>query len=226
MAETHKGVWWSGSINEITVADPVPLASARLFKYVSDAIWERRPENLHVPFWDVGTNITKNTVKQIVNWTVDDIDPRLKVANRWHGLRLAGTHNLHAMVPAISLRELSAVSVGTYNWDTPERSVDIDGTSRDVTFIDGHMDYDRQLELKLHFNFTPAYLVASYAMRRRESSQDHPIGLRLSAYHSELAETDYGGTSLHSVSLTPEQETTMLKMFASIGDIDLKHFEQ
>lgn len=226
MAKTHNGVWGFGAQNEITVTDPEPLVSARLFKCVSDAIWERRPGKLRSPVWDVGSDMPMSTVDQVVNLTVGNIDTRLKIAGRQRGLTLPGLRNVHAIVPATKLRELSAASVMTTNWDAPERIIDIDGKPRYVTFTDGHMDYDRQLELRLQFDFPPSYLMVSYAMRRCEDSQDCPTNLHLGAYYSDLAEVEYNGSALHSAPLTPEQETTMIKMFALIGGISIEHFEE
>lgn len=229
MAETHRGVWGRKN-REIVLEDPEPLASARLFKHVSDGIWASRPKRpqhyLQLPSWSVVSAVPPDEVAATLNWTLGEIDEGLVVVGGQRSLKLSGMRSQRAIVPGRDLRSPSLATMATFNRDEPQRAVTIDGQPRYVRFMDGHRDYVRQLELKLHYQSSAARVVVAYSMWRYQQEQDMPTSLTAGAWYSEFAETGYDSEPIRSVELTSDQETSVLKIMAMAGGIGLEHFEE
>jgi hypothetical protein len=225
VAETHRGVWGRKN-REIVLEDPEPVASARLFKHVSDGIWASRPRQFRLPFWSVVSVIPPNEVAATLNWTVSEIDESLVVGGGQRSLELSGMRSERAIVPGFRLRNPTSAAMVTFNRDEPQRAVIVNGQPRYVKFVDGHQDYARELDLKLNYEFGSEQAVISYSMWRHQQVQDLPISLMASVRYNDFAETGYESEPICSVELTPEQETSVLKIMAMVGGISLEHFEE
>lgn len=224
MAETHEVELPDNQ--RLTVEDPEPLRSARLFKFVSDALWSRRPVGYDWLTFGTNTVLPDPEALALVHETVAGIDTTLVPALSKKNLKLIGSYGEKVLIPRSELQVPSQISVNTMNWDERfgYRQLMVDGERTYGAFVDGHVDYARQLSVNLHFDVDKANLTTSYVMQRYQDGQADPTTLNNSVWYSAFAESGYEGNSYGSTELTEAQEITMLEAIAKIGGISLEGF--
>ncbi|HVX24649.1 MAG TPA: hypothetical protein VG992_04920 [Candidatus Saccharimonadales bacterium] len=223
MAEVHR-VRVNGQ--ETTLEDPEPLASAVLYKQLTDQLWEHnRPSN---PDW-------ASTMARIVTplpeaWAATaemlaDIDDRLDLTKRAGGLALRGPWNDEVVFPAEQLQEPKAAGIEVFRWDPRFDGRVIDEKFTYADFIDGHRDYSRELSLRFHFdvqhNDRSGSLNLGFPIQRSQARQDQTVSMSSHVWYSGFAETGYEGNSQVFVDLSEAQEIAMLQLIAKLGDITL-----
>lgn len=212
----------------ISVEEPEPLASAVLFKAVSDKIWERRT-NEHLTFVDAPLEASPIEARDRLNDTLRSIDESLVIAGAGKAIDLGVPYpgEEPVVIAAEALHEPIRARVGTYNWDAQGgtwRFVEIDGERQGAEFIDGHLDYQRELYAKLRFSAPGQQgirTVLTYAMQRYQMGQAGTTKLHINIWDSRFAETGYEGHPRGSVELTEAKELTMLETIKTLGGITL-----
>lgn len=229
MTEIHKAklVFEKGK-PKIDVVDEEPLRSARLFTYVSDQIWERRPRNHTWADYSVSAVVPPEEAFALANETAGGIDPRLVLARSVINLgKYRSDAEPDVIIPSDTLLVPEAAWVDTFNWDARNtgRIVKRNGKNLYAQFVDGHRDYSRELGVHFRFKWDKSIVALKYVMQRAQDYQGEPTDLSAGVWYSGFAETGYESDIMHDIELTEEQETAMLTVMARIGGIALDSFE-
>ncbi|HSW36783.1 MAG TPA: hypothetical protein VLG37_00235 [Candidatus Saccharimonadales bacterium] len=206
------------------IEDSEPLESAKLFKHISDAVWERRPSNHPLNFIRIPVLTEPGNAMAEATATMEHIDRRLIIGTAATGLHLTGPWGQKVVIKPSVLEQPQASAVETFVWDdlNTGRLLELNGERKFAKFTDQHRDYSR--ELSLGFWFDPdngSTLSLSYVMQRSQVGQDKPTEISLRHWYSDFAESGYEGNSRFSRRLTVEQETKVLELFAKLGGIAL-----
>ncbi len=217
---------------QVSIPDPEALASAQLYKRISDDIWRKKSSgSKDSVVATVESVLESSEARDAINDVVRPIDSRLVVSGIDKALHLGGMwpSQKAKLSPKFLSRPLAA-EVSTTNWDSrygKRRDVEVNGQHLIAKFVDRHTDYSRELFARLYFgdeDSVKAFL--EYSIQRNQAAQGSLTELWLTAWHYTLADTGYEGNRLHHVGLTEEQEISVLKLFQSIGGITLEESAQ
>lgn len=225
MAETHQAELFDNPGQIVTITDPDPLESARLFKFVSDRVWGRDEDNrMSVRY--TPSVVPANEALVMLNDVISEIGQHLIVAGGDSDLKLLGGRNEEVEITQNVLATPEDASLETFNWDEQwtYRPITVDGERTFAQFTDGHFDYARELAAGFHFRPAGEALVVRYVMQRYQYGQDSTTELYTHVWHSRFAETGYEGNALDSQELTEAQEIAVLNVFAHIGGIATEGF--
>lgn len=227
MAETHEAEIRNDNNRKIIIEDLEPLRSAKLFKYVSDAVWSRKPEDDEWAIFGVKSNIPPQDALENINEIVAKIDSQLVLAGNSKDMTLSGPRGESVTIPARELVRPNSVSLTTYIWDEryTGRSIESDGKFVYAHFTDGHVDYARELRTNYKFTTELGQFAVSYVMQRRQYDQAYTTDLHANVWFSGFAETGYEGATLNTIELTEARETDVLNLYATIGGVSLEEFE-
>lgn len=227
MVETHQAeIDRDGSKTVVTLTDPTPLRSAKLFRFVSDKVWEQRPDNDRWAMFGIEAAMPAPEALTAINKVIGAIDEKLVIAGGSKDLNIGGGRGERARISKKTLAAPEAAYLETYNWDSRwnGRSVKIDGERHYAEFTDGHLDYARELSAGFVFSPKGNRLAVSYGMQRYQYGQAEPTRIFSHVWYSRFAETGYEGNAQHFTELTVAQETDVLKVFADIGGISTKGY--
>lgn len=216
----------TGEVIEIEEAEP--LASAVLFKTVSDKIWEHHT-NEHLTFVDAPLESSPIEARDRLNNVLRSIDDNLVIAGGDKAVDLGTPYpgEEPIVIEAEDLREPIKARVGTYNWDARGgawRFVELEGERQGVEFIGDHRDYQRELYAKFGFSAPGRQgirTVLTYAIQRYQWAQAGTTNLYVNVWDSRFAETGYEGHPKGSVELTEAQELAVLETMKTLGGITL-----
>lgn len=215
-----------GTDEYLTIADAVPVESAKLFWDLSDSIWAHKPSATELTAHSVASALPPLEARDTLNRALGSISERLVVSGLGKSVKLHSDWPRRTITLGPNILDSpQTVSIGTFNWDErmTTRQVTVNGETKGAVFTDGHKD--RYRELFASFSYTddlgyPAHL--TYAMQRAQSWQDSSTELTANMWHSSLGDTGHeDGTQLEQVSLTIEQELRVLRAFRAIGGVAL-----
>lgn len=227
MPVIHEAVLTTRNDEPFTVLDYEPLESAKLFKAISDKIWEGHPDASILADWGVEATIDPEEAIGRVTGLLADINPDLVIPSGDQNLRLSGSYSRSLTLPSQLFLEPSQARIKTANWDSQfglTRHVEVNGRRESARFTDGHQDYARDLSAKFIFDIDGEDIVLSYSMQRWQHRQDLNTRILGKIWYSGFAEQGYGGKQFGSIELSEQQEVSLLESFATIGGISLSGF--
>jgi hypothetical protein len=214
MTETLRGLDFdTGQLVEFQIEPALP--SALLFKSISDAVWERRRSDYSAR---LDSEVALEEIPDMVHEVVTTIDPQFAVGALESGLKVF-SESPELMETLLGIPDKATLS--TENWDERNNWRYVPGTDRKqaVWLADGHLDYSRELALRLHFTTEDYSSQLNYAIQRYEPYQHLNTHLHFS-YHDSKQNED-GMLELFTAVMTTEQELRVLEVFQRIGGIVL-----
>jgi hypothetical protein len=226
MAETHEAKLMRNPQRRVTVEDPEPLRSAKLFKYISDKVWEQRRSTDDWAVHIIELAVSPADALVAMNGVARAIDERLVLASANEDVKLTVRSGENVAIPRSSLTIPRMASLRTYNWDesSTSRQIEIGGERFGAKFTDGHRDYARELGADFYFRPEGDWLTVNYAIERRQPGQGDLASLSARVQFSRAAESGCEGTLLYNRVLTEGQEIATLNAFAHIGGIAIEGF--
>lgn len=220
MSEIHARIL--GTDEMITITDGAPLESAKLFKSISDEIWDDpRHDQSSLSFRRVASVVTAEEARDIMNGAVRGIDEGLVISGIGKALDIGPRHyggSEHVIVEPEILDNPDGAEVLTSNWDKSmsQRKILHNGEEVIAEFTDGHKDYCRELEARIA---TKSGII-NYTMQRTQEMQEETTQISLSMFHFDFAQTGYDGHLIALAEPSEIDELRVLKAMAQIAGID------
>jgi hypothetical protein len=214
MPETLRGLDFdTGELVEFTVESALPSAS--LFKSISDAIWGRRRSDFSARLDSV---LPAEEAQQLMSEVTSVIDPRFAVGQIDSGLKVFGES---PELIGTLLEAPKEARITTENWDERNDWGYVPHTDRKqaVYYADGHVDYSRELAVRLWFETEEHSSQLNYVIQRFEPYQHLNTELHLSYYDGKQDED--GMLELFHGAMTTEQEICVLEAIQKIGGIEI-----
>ena len=212
--------------DRLTIADPEPIESAKLFWKVSDTIWDQKPVRDEWAYHGLAAKVRPIEALDLVNDLLNNIEPTMIIAATHKVLMLSNLRGERPMsVDSQFFASPKKVTVGTFNWDDKARtrSIYLDRKRTSVKLLDGNRDKDRELGVVFHYQDEELNrLQLKYSMQRHQTLQDRNIPLSMTIWRDGLAESSFGRGLLESVEITQDQEIALLQTLQTIGGLSIK----
>jgi hypothetical protein len=217
-----------GSGERYLATTPEPIASASLFKDLSDVIWDQRMDShaLHNTSYNtrLSTEFTPGRAMKCLDRMVGKhIDPYGILGGAGESLILKDADGNALPIDADRLYYPASIMVGTENRDPDGRvrKIPLDDEDKYIQFTEGHRDYHRSVYALLSSADSENHpFTIKYGIWRDETTQNQTSKLTTLIDHPYLSE-DETPKNIGDFKLSERQEIRFLRCIQELGGISI-----